>query len=74
MGFRLGQISGFKIRGTKLSGFSQVIDFGNPELIAKRRASSLKAPKTPEQIKLEEELAKYKIDSLENDIFEKLGK
>ena len=71
MGFRLGEVSGFKIRGTKLSGFSQVIDFGDPKRIAKLKASSLKTDKTPEQIKLDEELARYKLDSLENDVFEK---
>ena len=43
MGFRIAEIKGLQIGGTKLTGFSQVVDFGNPESIAKIKA---KCPET----------------------------
>ena len=74
MGFRLGEISGFQIRGTKLTGFSQVVDFGNPELIAKLKQKCPETIRSCKPLDLEKEFENIKLDSLKSDTFEKQGK
>ena len=70
MGFRLGEINGFRIGGTRLTGLSQVVDFGNPELIAKIKQKCPETIPSCKPLDFEKEFENLKLDSLKNDVFE----
>lgn len=71
MSIRLGEISGFKISAPKMSGFSQVIDFGNPEKIAKLKQKFPETIRSCKPLKCQCEFCKEKISLLSGDVFTK---
>ena len=74
----IGKISGYKSGFARLSGFSDVMDFGNPAVIAKLKQAKKDTIYSCKPIKVECEFCKEKLGLLNDDVFvkraEKLNK
>lgn len=69
MGTKVGEIF-----GTRLTGFVQNIDFGNPALIAKIKKAYPETVRSCKPLKVDCEFCKEKIGLLNSDIFTKQNK
>lgn len=73
MGFRIGEVRGFKVSGSKIKGFSQVVDFGNPEKIAKIKQKYPETIRSCKPLDLENDFENVDVNFLDKDVFEKQG-
>lgn len=67
----IGQISGCQSTIARLSGFSDVMDFGNPAVIAKIKQARKDTVYSCKPIKVKCEFCKEKLGLLNDDVFTK---
>ncbi len=67
---KIGAVNGFKNHINRLTGFSEVIDFGNKETISRIVAQSKKTVATTTPMKVDCEFCKEKVGLL-TDVFQK---
>lgn len=74
MGFGIGKINGANFKIGSMSGFSNIIDFGNPASIARAKKMKIETIRSCKPFKPECEFCKEKLGLLNDDVFTKSSK